>query len=114
MPPREILTVAEMSAADKAADAPGSELMERAGAAVADAITARFTPRPTAVLCGPGNNGGDGYVVARQLKQSGWNVSVYRDLEPKGGDAAQAAARWDGPCHPLSADALSADLVVDA
>ena len=66
----EILTVAEMAAADRAAIAagtPGGVLMDRAGAGVAQAIAERFPPRPTVVLCGPGNNGGDGYVVARKL-----------------------------------------------
>ena len=70
MPARRIHTVAEIAAADQAAIAagtPGSELMERAGAAVADAIVERFSVRSVAVLCGPGNNGGDGYVVARPL-----------------------------------------------
>ncbi|MGP2408004.1 NAD(P)H-hydrate epimerase, partial [Listeria monocytogenes] len=67
---RPILTVAEMSAADQAAVAAGtpvSTLMERAGEAVAEAIKARWSPRSTVVLCGPGDNGGDGYVVARKL-----------------------------------------------
>src|SRR5882762_11261384 len=99
--PQEILTVDEMYAADRYAAAhgmPSLTLMENAGRAVADEICKRWTPRPTAVLCGPGNNGGDGYVVARALKERGWNISVYRDLEPKAGDAAGAAAGWDGPC----------------
>lgn len=58
-----LLTVAQMSAADAAAPGlgvPSMSLMENAGRAVADEIGRRFTPRPTAVLCGPGNNGGDG------------------------------------------------------
>ncbi|MDB5495354.1 MAG: yjeF family protein, partial [Phenylobacterium sp.] len=65
MPARQILTVAETARADQAAIAagtPGAVLMERAGAAVADAICARFRPQPAMVACGPGNNGGDGYV----------------------------------------------------
>ena len=59
---REILTVAEMQAADRtaiAAGTPGPELMERAGEAVTLEITRRYTPVPTAIYCGPGNNGGD-------------------------------------------------------
>ena len=58
----EILTIEEMARADQAAIAAGTSgevLMERAGTAVADAICARWTPRPIAVLCGPGANGGD-------------------------------------------------------
>ena len=74
-----LLTVAESYAADKAAaDAgiAGERLMEAAGGAVADAIIERWSPRPVAVLCGPGNNGGDGFVVARQLVAAGWPVTL--------------------------------------
>ncbi len=116
MPARPILTVAEMSAADAAAIAagtPGVELMERAGTAVADEICARFDPQPTWVLCGPGNNGGDGYVVARVLKNRGWPVAV-RTLGKAGSDDAKAAAgRWDGETEPLTGG-VEPGLVVDA
>jgi hydroxyethylthiazole kinase-like uncharacterized protein yjeF len=74
---RQILTVSEMGRADAAAIAagtPGTVLMERAGEAVADTVCARFPVQPAVVLCGPGNNGGDGYVVARLLKVRGWPV----------------------------------------
>ncbi|HEX7758447.1 MAG TPA: NAD(P)H-hydrate dehydratase [Caulobacteraceae bacterium] len=117
MSPREILTVAEMTAADKAAIAagtPGTELMERAGVAVAEAIAARFTPRRTVVVCGPGNNGGDGYVTARMLAQRGWAVSVQVAAPPRSPDAIAAAARWTGSVELMSAKAAEAELVVDA
>lgn len=105
-----------MSAADRAAIAagsPGIELMERAGLAVVEAITERFSPRPTLVLCGPGNNGGDGYVAARLLKAQGWPVEVRALAEPATPDAQAMSARWDGPIRPLNGS-LDAGLVVDA
>ncbi|MBV9991513.1 MAG: NAD(P)H-hydrate dehydratase [Alphaproteobacteria bacterium] len=73
----KIITVNEMYAADAYAEAHGtpvSVLMENAGRAVADAICARWSPRPVAVLCGPGNNGGDGKVAARLLAERGWEL----------------------------------------
>src|ERR1700742_985389 len=94
----EVLTTAEMAAADAFAVAHGTPsltLMENAGRAVADAIVARFKPCPVVVLCGPGNNGGDGFVVARLLDESGFTVRVAHDAEPKG-DAATMSDRWKG------------------
>jgi hydroxyethylthiazole kinase-like uncharacterized protein yjeF len=124
---REILTVAQMGAADAAAiDAgtPGLVLMERAGQAVAEAIEARFAPCATTVLVGPGNNGGDGYVVARLLRERGWPVRVEALSPARSADAQAAAAAWAGPIEPFSARSPSpgaasaggqgADLVVDA
>jgi ADP-dependent NAD(P)H-hydrate dehydratase / NAD(P)H-hydrate epimerase len=117
-PPHEIITNAEMYAADRYAaehGVPSLTLMEHAGRAVADEIYKQGRPRRTVVLCGPGNNGGDGYVVARLLKQSGWAVSVVAEGAPLKGDAARMAARWDGAVLPLSPGALKgAELVVDA
>jgi hydroxyethylthiazole kinase-like uncharacterized protein yjeF len=113
---RPILTVGEMSAADRAASEAGTTgevLMERAGSAVADAVCARFRPQPTTVLCGPGNNGGDGYVVARLLKARGWPVEVRALAEPATADAKAMAARWDGPVEPLEG-AAPQGLVIDA
>jgi hydroxyethylthiazole kinase-like uncharacterized protein yjeF len=113
---RQILTVAETARADQAAIAagtPGTVLMERAGTAVADAICARFRAQPTIVACGPGNNGGDGYVVARLLKARGWPVEVRALAEPSTADAKAARALWDGAVAPLSAE-FDGALIVDA
>lgn len=116
MPARQILTTAETALADQAAIAagtPGAVLMERAGAAVADAICARFRPKPTAVLAGPGNNGGDGYVVARVLKSRGWDVWVEKLADPATDDARAAAAAWSGQVAPLGESGRTAELLVD-
>lgn len=115
-----LLTVAEMYRADQAAAAagvPSLELMEAAGGAVAREIRARWTSRPTVVLCGPGNNGGDGFVVARLLASRGWPVrlALLGSLESLKGDAAVNAGRWTGDVRPLEPRLLEGDpLVVDA
>lgn len=119
-PAAAVLTVAEMYRADALAMAggtPGAVLMENAGAAIARAIRQRWTPRRVVVLCGPGNNGGDGFVVARWLDAAGWPVTLAllgaRDALK--GDAAAAAARWRGAVAPLAPACLNgAELVVDA
>lgn len=116
-----ILSTAGMQAADAAAVAAGIAsfaLMEAAGRAVARAIAARFAPVPVLVLCGPGNNGGDGFAAARYLQALGWpDVRVALSGEPGRleGDAARAAAGWPGPVLPWP-DRLEpeAGLVVDA
>ncbi|WP_226381950.1 NAD(P)H-hydrate dehydratase [Falsiroseomonas ponticola] len=115
----ELLTPDEMARADAAAIAggvPGLTLMEAAGRAVARAVMRRFRPVPTLVLAGPGNNGGDGYVVARLLDQAGWPVALAALAPPRPGtDAAAVAARWRGPVVEFSAGrAAQAGLVVDA
>lgn len=116
-----ILTVAQMGEADRLAVAAGVSsltLMENAGRAIADAICRRTTQRPAAVLCGPGNNGGDGYVVARLLKERGWPVTVFATLDAKAlkGDAGEMAKRWDGPAKSVGdfKAAAAHALIVDA
>lgn len=114
-----LMSVAGMAAADAAApslDVASMTLMENAGRAVADEIGKRWTPRPTAVLCGPGNNGGDGYVAARILKARGWPVwcETIRDTAGLKGDAAEAFRRWDGETRGVSAADPVAALFVDA
>ncbi len=115
----EILTVDRMAAADRYAAAHGTptlELMEQAGKAVADAIAARWTPRTVAVLCGPGNNGGDGFVAARHLNARGWDVWVETlgDIAAYKGDAAEMARRWTGETLRIAESNRMADLFVDA
>jgi len=121
----EILTVAEMYAADRFAaehGAPSLTLMENAGRAVADEICKRWQPRPTAVLCGPGNNGGDGFVVARLLVERGWPITVAvlgcdpeKPLAHLKGDAAIMASRYPGVAMQSRTWLLeSTELIVDA
>jgi len=91
--------------------------MQRAGAAVAQAIIDRWSPRRCLVLCGPGNNGGDGFVVAARLAQEGWPVMLALEGERAKlrGDAAEAAALWTGPIARLAPTLVrEADLVIDA
>ena len=116
----EVLSVEEMYAADRAAMArgvSGSALMENAGRRAAEEILERFGSRQAAVLCGPGNNGGDGFVIARHLAAAGTPVrlALLGARESLEGDAAAMAKRWSGSVEDLSAAALEgADLVVDA
>jgi NAD(P)H-hydrate epimerase len=95
----------------------GIVLMENAGAAVVAAIFERYPPCPVTVLCGPGNNGGDGFVVARRLAEAGWSVTLalLADRSALAGDAAAAAARWHGVVAPFGPQACAgAKLIVDA
>ena len=115
-----VLSVAEMASADAAAiraGTPGEALMAAAGAAVADEVLRRCPAGAVTVLCGPGNNGGDGFVAARLLRDRGCAVRVAL-LGERGrlkGDAALHAARWTGPVEALGASALDgAEVVVDA
>ena len=96
----EILTVGEMAAADAFAIAhgrPSPTLMANAGQAVADVVASRFRACRVTVLCGPGNNGGDGFVVARLLQEQGFTVRVaHDDGGLNKGDAAGDGGALDG------------------
>jgi NAD(P)H-hydrate epimerase len=117
----ELLTAAEMGRADRLATergVPGLALMENAGRAVAEAAVA-LASHPgaaIAVACGPGNNGGDGFVAARLLRERGLSVrlGLLGSRDALKGDAAEMAARW-GDAEPLSAGLLAdVDVIVDA
>jgi NAD(P)H-hydrate epimerase len=114
----EILSVAEMVEADRLAvqmGVPSLTLMENAGKAVADVVEAHYPPSAVAVLCGPGNNGGDGYVAARHLKSRGWNVWAESVTDPSAlkGDAAEMFKRWNGETRFVTRS-RKADIVIDA
>lgn len=115
-----LLSVAQMRRADELAIAggvPGIELMETAGRGVARCIQRRYAAVPVVVLCGRGMNGGDGFVLARVLRNAGWTIRVglLGDRDRLNGDAALAADRWRGPVEPASVGLLrGAGLVVDA
>lgn len=117
----ELLSNAEMAEADRqaiAAGVAGSELMERAGRAVAQAVIVRHAVGHRAVVvAGPGNNGGDGFVAARLLAARGYSVEVLLvgEVSRLKGDAALAAQKWDGPVGPARPDALTgAAVAIDA
>lgn len=116
----ELLSVAEMGEADRLAVQEGAcsfDLMERAGQAVAESALA-LASGPAVVLCGPGNNGGDGYVAACRLAAAGREVRLAALVSPERlkGDAARAASSWDGAVLAPDAAGLfeGAGLVVDA
>lgn len=117
----ELLTVDEMRRADALAVASGTSslmLMENAGQAVA-AVAARMAPIGSriGVLCGSGNNGGDGFVAARWLASWGYKVDVAMVTRPQAltGDAAEMAKLWPGPIdRDCRAVIDAADLVIDA
>ena len=117
----ELLTPAQMSRADHfaiSAGTPGIVLMERAGLAVADEA-ARLTKSRgrIAILCGPGGNGGDGFIAARLLGTRGYAVEVglLGRREALKGDPTLAAGRYQGPVLDAAAiDLAQADCVIDA
>ncbi len=116
----ELLTAAQMRAIEEAAIASGQvtglELMERAGRGVVEAIFEEWpdlqaAPHRAVVLCGPGNNGGDGFVVARLLREWGWEVEVflYGDPERLPPDARANYERWCGMGEVVAMDAAAQD-----
>jgi hydroxyethylthiazole kinase-like uncharacterized protein yjeF len=115
-----LLDVRGMGEADRlavAAGTPATTLMENAGQAVAREIERRWPTRPVTVLCGPGNNGGDGFVAARQLAETGWpvRVALLGARDRLAGEARHHAERWRGAVEPLAPAVLDgAELVVDA
>src|SRR5206468_8639745 len=114
---RPILTAEAMRSAEQGAIAWGTsveELMERAGAALAEAAYRFAGPMPVLVLCGPGNNGGDGYVAARHLAERGVAVRIAALTEPKSVAAKRARGQWTGEVEQLSPDTKGAPLLIDA
>ncbi len=115
-----LLNVVQMGDADRLSTAAGIsafELMANAGACVANAIVARWTARPLLVLCGPGNNGGDGFVTAQRLAEAGWPVrlAMLGARDDLHGEAHRYAERWQGHVEDLDLSVLEgAELIVDA
>ncbi|HEY0027058.1 MAG TPA: NAD(P)H-hydrate dehydratase [Allosphingosinicella sp.] len=113
---RPILTAEQMRRAEAAVISAGTSaetLMERAGEGAAEALRRFAGPMPALILCGPGNNGGDGYVIARVLREHGVAVRVAATGEPKTPAAQAARAAWDGTVEDIG-EAKPAPLLVDA
>ncbi len=115
-----LLTVAQMAEADRrsqGAGVSGVGLMRNAGNAVARVVIERWSPRPVCVLCGPGNNGGDGFVAATALAAAGWpvRVALLGSRAALRGDARHHADLWHGAVEPLHAAAIAgSEVVIDA
>jgi NAD(P)H-hydrate epimerase len=115
-----LLDVEMMSETDRrtiASGIPASTLMENAGRRVAEEIQKRWARCPVVVLCGPGSNGGDGFVAARRLAEADWpvRVALLVPREKLRGEAAYHAGLWSGPIEALTVAALDgAQLVIDA
>jgi ADP-dependent NAD(P)H-hydrate dehydratase / NAD(P)H-hydrate epimerase len=113
---RPILTANAMRAAEQAAIDGGTSvetLMERAGAALAEAVYRFAGPTPALILCGPGNNGGDGYVAARHLAGRGVEVRVAALAEPSSDAAKWARSQWTGEVETLQEATADAPLLID-
>ena len=116
----ELLTTKEMAEADRltvAGGVPSIALMENAGRAVADVVRKRAAgQRPIVVFAGPGNNGGDGFVAARILREEGLAVQLrlFGEVAQLHGDAAIAAGRYRGSVDALTGDIPANAIVVDA
>lgn len=117
----ELLTNSEMARADAltiASGTPGVVLMESAGRAVADEAVKMVSPGSRiGIVCGPGNNGGDGFVAARHLSQRGFIVTLglLGEADALKGDARAMYERWAGETKPAAELNLSgADLIIDA
>jgi len=111
-----ILTVAQTRAAEQALFDGGLApfaLMRRAGESAAELICRIGHDRDTLVLCGPGNNGGDGFVIARTLREMGVPVRVAALGESGTPSSVEARAQWAGPVEPFM-DAEPATQLVDA
>ena len=114
---RPILTADAVRAAEQRAIEAGTsveDLMERAGTALAEAAYRFAGPLPALILCGPGNNGGDGYVAARHLAGRGVQVRIAALAEPKSDAAIWAHSQWSGDVEQLSDATEPAPLVIDA
>lgn len=114
---RAILTADAMRAAEQRAIAAGTSvetLMERAGAALAEAAYCHAGKMPALILCGPGNNGGDGYVAARHLADRGVEVRIAAISEPKSEAAKWARGQWRGEVEALSSSTGPSPLLIDA
>ena len=114
---RPILTTTAMVAAEQRAIDLGTSvetLMERAGAALAEAAYRYAGKMPALILVGPGNNGGDGYVAARHLAERGVQVRIAALAEPKSAAAKWARSEWKGEVGPLGETTSSSPMLIDA
>lgn len=111
----QILTAAQMVAAEGALIARGvsvDALMQRAGQGAAQWVWRIAAGRSVTVLCGPGNNGGDGYVIAQTLHQRGLKIRLIAPIPPRTAAARKAASLWEGETF-RTANGLSGDIFVD-
>ena len=95
----------------------GIQLMENAGNAVVEEICKRWPPCNVSVLCGLGNNGGDGFVIARLLREAGYSVRLLLlgSIKQLKGDAALAAEKWNCKTEALKLDILdNSNIIIDA